>query len=200
MYIFQIYFLGFLFSKPVPVLVEEKKGSKKDVAGKLALVYKWGKKVNIQTERITFIFTTKDVLLLSSPSRLLHLLHTLQIAFTTPSCRYCGSLLFLLLPWGNTERAKEKQQDHFWAFCVCVSLLWENSGDFVLQLHLYAWSQSCHGSKNQSFLLISLWICHFCYDKSHRRKGCLIARCTQKQDQKNNPQPNNKGTQNSPLL
>lgn len=121
MYIFQIYFLGFLFSKPVPVLVEEKKGSKKDVAGKLALVYKWGKKVNIQTERITFIFTTKDVLLLFSPSRLLHLLHTLQIAFTTPSCRYCGSLLFLLLPWGNTERAKEKQQDHFWAFCVSHS-------------------------------------------------------------------------------
>lgn len=49
-----------LFSKPVLVLEEKKRTFKKVAAGKFALVYKW-KKVNIQTKRITFIFTTKDV-------------------------------------------------------------------------------------------------------------------------------------------
>lgn len=159
--------------------MEEKKSlSKKEVAGKFTFIYQW-EKVNIQTnkQKNHFCFHHKWCFTILFPQQIFHLL-------TAPSFlwRYYGLLwkanvqdwhlavppapamqqvlrASAFPPFALRQHEKSKGDSEATSEpSVFVSRPCKRAQVTVLQLHLYAWSQSCYGSTSQSFLLISLRI------------------------------------------
>lgn len=157
-----------------------------------------GKKSKYTNRKNHFYFHHKRCFAILFPQQI--------VAFTTQTtdCIYYTKLQVLrvsaLPPFALGQHRKSKGETArplLSLLCLCLTPVRELRWLFYSFICMLGANPAMDLKTNHSY-----WFhCEFAmWNNSHRSKGCLIARCTQKQDQKNNPQPNNKGTQNSPLL